>query len=97
MPSSIEAADPLSGPAAPSSIRCSATGPYGPSATQEVETKSPDLREEMVTAVIPAWSAEKTVALEHEDLGLPMSNPSPVRDTGGRPPYASGISIPWSP
>ena len=38
---------------------------------EEVETKATDGREEVVTAVLPAWSAETTVDLDHEDLGLP--------------------------
>jgi hypothetical protein len=40
---------------------------------EEVETKATDGREEAVTAVLPAWSAETTVDLDHEDLGLPTA------------------------
>ena len=40
---------------------------------EEVETKAPDGREEVVTAVLPAWSAESTVDLDREDLGLPAA------------------------
>jgi hypothetical protein len=40
---------------------------------EEVETKATDGREEVVTAVLPAWSAETTVDLDHEDLGLPTA------------------------
>jgi hypothetical protein len=37
---------------------------------KEVETKATDGREEVVTAVLPAWSAETMVDLDREDLGL---------------------------
>ena len=40
---------------------------------EEVETKATDGREEVVTAVLPAWSAETTVDLDREDLGLPAA------------------------
>jgi hypothetical protein len=40
---------------------------------KEVETKATDGREEVVTAVLPAWSAETTVDLDREDLGLPTA------------------------
>jgi hypothetical protein len=45
------------------------------SITEEaVETTSPDGREEAVTSVLPAWSADTTVDLEdHEDLGYPAA------------------------
>jgi hypothetical protein len=39
----------------------------------EVETTSPDSREEAVTSVLPAWSAETTVDLAREDLGFPAA------------------------
>jgi hypothetical protein len=52
--------------------------PLGPGAIwtiteQEVETKATDGREEVVTGVLPAWSAETTVDLDREDLGLPAA------------------------
>jgi hypothetical protein len=40
---------------------------------EEVETKATDGREEVVTSVLPAWSAETTVDLDREDLGLPSA------------------------
>jgi hypothetical protein len=40
---------------------------------EEVETKASDGREEVVTSVLPAWSAETTVDLDREDLGLPTA------------------------
>ena len=40
---------------------------------EEVETKATDGREEVVTSVLPAWSAETTVDLDREDLGLPTA------------------------
>ena len=40
---------------------------------EEVETKAPDGREEVVISVLPAWSAETTVDLDHEDLGVPSA------------------------
>jgi hypothetical protein len=40
---------------------------------EAAETKSPDGREEEVAAVLPAWSAETTVALNHEELGYPAA------------------------
>jgi hypothetical protein len=44
------------------------------SITEEaVETKSRDGREEAVTSILPAWSADTTVDLDHEDLGYPAA------------------------
>jgi hypothetical protein len=40
---------------------------------EEVQTKAPDGREEVVISVLPAWSAESTVDLDHEDLGFPSA------------------------
>jgi hypothetical protein len=40
---------------------------------EEVETKASDGREEVVTTVLPAWSAETTVDLDQEGLGLPIA------------------------
>ena len=40
---------------------------------EEVETKATDGREEVVTAILPAWSAETTVDLDRQDLGLPAA------------------------
>jgi hypothetical protein len=40
---------------------------------EAVETTSPDGREEAVTSVLPAWSADTTVDLDHEDLGYPAA------------------------
>jgi hypothetical protein len=42
-------------------------------AEHEVETTSRDGREEVVASVLPAWSADTTVDLAHEDLGLPAA------------------------
>jgi hypothetical protein len=40
---------------------------------QAVETKSSSGREEEVTAILPAWSAETTVDLDDESLGIPAA------------------------
>jgi hypothetical protein len=40
---------------------------------EEVQTKAPDGREEVVISVLPAWSAESTVDLNHENLGFPSA------------------------
>jgi hypothetical protein len=48
-------------------------GPLWEISEEEVETKSPDGREEVIRAVLPAWSAESTIALEYEELGLPAA------------------------
>ena len=40
---------------------------------EQVETKATDGREEVVTAVLPAWSADTTVDLDRQDLGLPAA------------------------
>jgi hypothetical protein len=40
---------------------------------EEVETKSPDGREEVFVSVLPAWSAETTVDLNDESLGVPAA------------------------
>jgi len=40
---------------------------------EEVETKANDGREEVVTSVLPAWTAETTVDLAGDDLGLPTA------------------------
>jgi hypothetical protein len=40
---------------------------------ERVETEATDGREEVVTSVLPAWSAETTVDLDREDLGLPTA------------------------
>ena len=40
---------------------------------EEVETKAPDGREEVVISVLPAWSAETAVDLDHENLGIPSA------------------------
>jgi hypothetical protein len=40
---------------------------------EHVETKITDDREVVVTSVLPAWSAETTVDLDREDLGLPTA------------------------
>jgi hypothetical protein len=40
---------------------------------EQVETKATDGREEVVTTVLPAWSAENTAELDREDLGLPTA------------------------
>ena len=40
---------------------------------EEVQTKAADGREEVVTSVLPAWSAETTVDLDREDLALPTA------------------------
>jgi hypothetical protein len=40
---------------------------------EQVETEAADGREEVVTSVLPAWSAETTVDLDREDLGLPTA------------------------
>jgi hypothetical protein len=40
---------------------------------EQVETKASDGREEVITTVLPAWSAETTVDLDREDLGLPTA------------------------
>jgi hypothetical protein len=42
-------------------------------AEHEVETTSPDGREEVVTSVLPAWSADTTVDLAYENLGFPAA------------------------
>jgi hypothetical protein len=40
---------------------------------EEVQTKAPDGREQVVISVLPAWSAETTLDLDHEDLGVPSA------------------------
>jgi hypothetical protein len=49
---------------------------------EEVQTKAPDGREEVVIAVLPAWSAETTVDLDHEDLGVPSAARAIKKATG---------------
>jgi len=40
---------------------------------EEAETKATDGREEVLTTVLPAWSAKTTADLAREDLGLPTA------------------------
>ena len=40
---------------------------------EEWETESPDGREESVMSVLPAWSADTTVDLDHQELGYPAA------------------------
>ena len=40
---------------------------------EQVETKARDGREDVVTSVLSAWSAETTADVDREDLGLPAA------------------------